>query len=146
LKTKDLEFAQQDYKNPRVTPRKYLEKHVFTNLHEVFFCDFPHLFQEWIMSLKDNHTTNQIQQLEWTSVQIARLQQVNKKFTRAIEFWLNSIVAAFIKEFAVDTVKSYRTKEKEFLHGPRGRYIRSLYTSIKIFLYNKGVMTMEFDK
>jgi hypothetical protein len=70
---------------------------------------------------------------------------VNKKFTRAVDFWLDSIVAGFITEFAVDTSKSYRAAEKEFLRGPRGRYIRSLYTSIKILLYNKGVMTMESD-
>jgi hypothetical protein len=42
-------------------------------------------------------------------------------------------------------MKSYNTVEHEFLHGPQGRYIRSLYTSIKILLYKKGVMTMESD-
>jgi hypothetical protein len=52
-------------------------------------------------------------------------------------------MAGFITEFAVDTAKSYSAAEQEFLRGPIGRYIRSLYTSIKILLYNKGVMTME---
>jgi hypothetical protein len=70
---------------------------------------------------------------------------MNNKFTRAIDFWLDSIVVGFITEFAVDTTKSYNTTEQEFLCGPRGRYIRSLYTLIKILLYNKGVMTMELD-
>jgi hypothetical protein len=145
LRTKELEFAQKDNRNPRITPRKYLDKYVFTDLHEVFFCDFLHLLQEWILRLKDNHATNWIRQLDWTPVQIEQLQQVNNKFTRAVDFWLDSIVAGFITEFAVDTVKSYSATEKEFLCGPRGRYIRSLYTSIKILLYNKGVMTMESD-
>jgi hypothetical protein len=145
LKTKELEFAQKDNINPRVTLRKYLEKYVFTDLHEVLFCDFPHLLQEWILRLKDNHVTNWIQQLEWTPIQMAQLQQVNNKFTRAVDFWLDTIVAGFITEFAVDTAKSYNTAKQEFLRGPRGRYIRSLYTSIKILLYNKGVMTMESD-
>jgi hypothetical protein len=70
---------------------------------------------------------------------------VNNKFIRAVDFWLDNIVVGFITEFAVDTVKSYSTAEQEFLHGPQGRYIRSLYTSIKILLYNKGVMIMESD-
>ena len=70
---------------------------------------------------------------------------MNNKFTHAVDFWLNSIVAGFIIESVVDTVNSYSTTEKEFLSGPRGRYIRSLYTSIKILLYKKGVMTMELD-
>jgi hypothetical protein len=71
---------------------------------------------------------------------------VNNKFTRAIDFWLESIVAGFITKFAVDTMKSYNATEKEFLRGPQGRYIISLYTSIKILVYNKGVMMIESDK
>jgi hypothetical protein len=57
-------------------------------------------------------------------VEIVQLQQLNNKFTCTIDFWLDSIVAGFIKEFAVDTVKSYSVAEQEFLKGPRGRYIR----------------------
>ena len=68
LRTKELEFAQKDNRNPILTPHKYLDKYVFTDLHEVFFCDFPHLLQEWILRLKDNHATNQIQQLDWTPI------------------------------------------------------------------------------
>jgi hypothetical protein len=63
----------------------------------------------------------------------------------AVDFWLDNITAGFITEFAVDTMKSYTVAEKDFLKGPRGRYIRSLYTSIKILLHDKGVMTMESD-
>jgi hypothetical protein len=63
----------------------------------------------------------------------------------AVDFWLENIIAGFITGFAVDTVKSYIVAEKEFLKGPRGRYIRSFYTSIKILLYDKGMMTMESD-
>jgi hypothetical protein len=88
---------------------------------------------------------NQIRQLEWHPVEIVQLQQVNNKFMCAIDFWLDNIIAGFITEFAVDTVKSYTTAEKDFLKGPRGRYIRSLYTSINILLYDKGMMTMESD-
>jgi hypothetical protein len=43
---------------------------------------------------------------------------VNNKFTRVVDFWLDSIVAGFITEFAVDTVKSYSEVEKEFIRGP----------------------------
>jgi hypothetical protein len=45
LKTKELEFAKKDNKKPNLTPCKYLEKYVFSDLHEVFFYDFPHLLQ-----------------------------------------------------------------------------------------------------
>jgi hypothetical protein len=61
LRTKELAFVDKDNRNPRVTPHKYLEKYMFIDLHEVFFCDFPHLLQQWILRLKDNHATNWIQ-------------------------------------------------------------------------------------
>jgi hypothetical protein len=60
LRTKEPDFAQKDNRNPKMTPQKYLEKYVFIDLHEVFFYDFPHLFQDWIIRLKDNHATNRI--------------------------------------------------------------------------------------
>jgi hypothetical protein len=72
IRKKEMEFAQRDSKIPRVTPRKYIEKYVFTDFHEVFFCDFPHLLQEWILRLKDNHRTNQIQ-IDWTPIQFEQL-------------------------------------------------------------------------
>jgi hypothetical protein len=112
LRTKELEFAQKDNRNPRITPRKYLDKYVFTDLHEVLFCDFSHLLQEWMLKLKDNNATNWIRKIDWTPVQIEHLQQVNNKFTRAVHFWLDSIVAGFITKFVVDTVKSYIAVEK----------------------------------
>jgi hypothetical protein len=60
LRKKELEFAQKYNRNPRLTPHKYLDKYVFTGLHEVFFCDFLHLLQEWILRLKDNHAMNRV--------------------------------------------------------------------------------------
>jgi hypothetical protein len=74
-----------------------------------------------------------------------QLQQVNNKFMRAVDLWLDNIVAGFITKFVVDTAESYNTAEQYFLKGPRGRYIRSLYTSIKILLCNNDIMTMESD-
>jgi hypothetical protein len=145
LKTKELEFAQKDNKNPKLTPCKYLDKYMFSDLHAVFFCDFLHLLHEWLLRLKDNHPITRIRQLEWNLVEIVQLQQVNNKFTRTIYFWLDSIVARFIIEFVVDITKSYTTTEHDFIKGPKGRYIRSMYTSINILLYKNGVMTMESD-
>jgi hypothetical protein len=100
---------------------------VFTDLHEVYFCYFPELLQEWLLRLKDTHLTNQIKLIEWTAENIARLERVNNKFTRIVDFWLHNITMRFIIEFVVDTTKSFTFAEKYFLRGPIGRYIRSLY-------------------
>jgi hypothetical protein len=94
------------------------------------------------LRLKDTHPINRIRPVDWTTKNIVRLERVNNKFTCVVYFWLGSIVAWFIIDFIVDIVKYYTTTEKEFMKGPRGMYIRSLYTSIKILLHDKGVITM----
>jgi hypothetical protein len=78
-------------------------------------------------------------------MEIMQLHQLDNKFMCAVDFWLDGIVVGFITKFAIDTVKSYTTAEHYFLKGPRGRYIRSMYTSINFLLYDNGVITMESD-
>ena len=53
MTTKELEFAHKYNRNPKYTPLQYLERYIFTDLHEIFFYEFPHFQQEWIMRLKD---------------------------------------------------------------------------------------------
>jgi hypothetical protein len=60
LMTKELAFVQKDNINPKFTPRQYLGKYMFSNLHEVFFCEFSHMLKEWLLRLKDNHPANKI--------------------------------------------------------------------------------------
>jgi hypothetical protein len=116
---------------------------VFIDLRETYFCYLPKLLQEWLLSFKDTHPTNQISPVEWTTDNITWLKRVNNKFTCTMDFWLDNTIAGFITKFVDNTTKSYTIAEKEFLKGPRGRYIRSLYTLIKILFHDKGVMTME---
>jgi hypothetical protein len=118
---------------------------VFVDLHEAYLCYFPELLQEWILRLKDTHPTNRIRIVEWTTDNITWLERVNNKFTCAVDFWLDSITVGIITEFSFDTTKYYTNVEHEFMKGPSGRYIRYIYTLIKILLHDKGVMKMESD-
>jgi hypothetical protein len=46
LKTKEMDFAQKDNRNPKLALRKYLDNYIFTDLHELFFYDLLHVLQE----------------------------------------------------------------------------------------------------
>jgi hypothetical protein len=118
---------------------------VFIDLHEEYFGLFPQLLHEWFLRLKDTHRNDRIRLVVWIAENIARLEIVNNKFMCVIDFWLDIITPGFITNFVVDTMSSYTATERDFLKGPRGRYIMSLYTSIKILLHDKGMMTMESD-
>jgi hypothetical protein len=60
LKTKELEFVQKDNIKPKITQRKYMDEYMFNDLYEVFFYDFSHLLQDWLLRLMKNHLTNRI--------------------------------------------------------------------------------------
>jgi hypothetical protein len=45
LETKQLEFAQKDNKGSRYTPCQYLQRYVFTDLHEAYFCFFQSYYK-----------------------------------------------------------------------------------------------------
>ena len=66
--------------------------------------------------------------------------------SRAIDFWLVSLLEGFITEFAVDQRKSFSEAERYFFKGYRGKYLNSLNLSIKKLLYEKGVLDIFSDE
>jgi hypothetical protein len=66
LTVQELEFSHKDNRISRFKPRQYLERYVFSEIHESFFSEFPTLLQEWITWLKYTHPTNRVRSVEWT--------------------------------------------------------------------------------
>ena len=69
-----------------------------------------------------------------------RLEASEDKIAMAVDHWLDWVIGGFITEFAIDTTISYSEAERHFLQGPRGKYIKSLNTWIKMLLCEKRVM------
>ena len=70
-----------------------------------------------------------------------RLEASEDKITHAVDHWLDRIIGGFITEFTVDTSVSYSEVERRFFKGPRGKYVKSLNTWIKM-LCEKRVMQL----
>ena len=68
------------------------------------------------------------------------LEALEDKIARAMDHWLDRIIGGFITEFMVDTSLSYSEAEQHFPKGPRGKYVKSLNTWIKMLLCEKWVM------
>jgi hypothetical protein len=81
----------------------------------------------------------------WTPELVKRVEAVDNRTSRAVDFWMDSILGGYITEFSIDCTQAYNVAERDFFKGPRGRFIRSLATSIKMLLCDKEVMTMELD-
>ena len=59
-----------------------------------------------------------------------------------VDYWIDSIMGSFITEFAIDTLVSYSEAKRQFFKDPRGKYLKSLKTWIKIILCEKRVMPL----
>ncbi len=76
----------------------------------------------------------------WTPELVCGLEASEGKIVCTVDHWLNQIIGKFITEFAVDNSVSYSEAERHFLRGPRGKYVKSLNTWIKMLLCEKQVM------
>lgn len=104
-------------------------------IHEIFFASFPSKLYEWIAKLVDSQGRCRLDELiMWTPEVVRRLEALKDKIVRTVDHWLEWIIGGFITEFVVDTTVSYNEAEWCFLKGPRGKYIKSLNTWIKILL------------
>jgi len=70
---------------------------------------------------------------------VRSLEASEDKIARIVDHWLDRIIGGFITDFTIDTLVSYSEVERHFLKGPRGKYIKSLNTWIKMLLCEKWV-------
>ena len=96
-----------------------------------------------MLKLKDNKGTWNINEKgKWTPEKIQQLNEISNHISRAVDFWINSILKGYVTEFAIAYTKSYSAFEREFFYGPRGRYLRELTMWIKMALHDCGSLPM----
>ena len=55
VESKEREFAVQENKSPRLSTEDWLQKHIFTDLHEIFFATYANELYDWLSKLTDKH-------------------------------------------------------------------------------------------
>ena len=73
---------------------------------------------------------------------VREVTSVSNTISRAVDFWVDSILQGYITEFAVDTITSYSEAERNFFQGPRRRYLLRISTWIKMLAYEKGILQL----
>jgi hypothetical protein len=57
VESKEKEFAKKENKNPRLSTEDWLQRYIFTNMHEIFFATFPSELHAWLSRLVENKTS-----------------------------------------------------------------------------------------
>jgi hypothetical protein len=86
-----------------MSEKKWLQRYVFRELHDIFFGEFLIILTEWLEILVENteryHT---IAPSNLTHDLVRQLKSISNTTSCAFDLWLNSILGGYIKEFIVD--------------------------------------------
>ena len=53
--SKEKEFAERENKSPRLSTEDWLQKHIFTDLHMIFFATYANELYDWLSQLTDQN-------------------------------------------------------------------------------------------
>ena len=101
---------------------------------------------DWLSKLTDKHVFKKKRNIVWTLELIHTMKSVDNSISWVVDFWLASLLEGFITEFVVDQRKSFSEAERYFFKGYHGQYLNSLNLSLKMLLYEKGVLDIFSDE
>ena len=64
--SKQKEFAEQENKSPRLSTEDWLQKHIATDLHAIFFMTFGNELYDWLSKLTDKNIFKKKRNTVWT--------------------------------------------------------------------------------
>ena len=108
FETKTQEFAKIENKNPNHDSEAWLQKYIYTNVHEVFFATLSSELHSWLARLA--YCTGHVQSekpTQWNQAVVQKIKNTDNVGSQVVDFWLTSLLSGFITKFVVDTVKAY---------------------------------------
>jgi hypothetical protein len=121
-----------------------LQRHIFTDIHEIFFGGTHQDLYEWLARLADTQFEIRSRPpVVWMSELIKKVKRVNNAISRVVDHWFDSTIGGYITEFAVDRTKSYSQAERYFFKGPIGKFLQFLKLRIKMLLHEKNVLNIQ---
>lgn len=146
LEKNELKFVAKENINPNCHAKRWLQNYIHSDLHEIFFVEFPIILTEWLIRLcEDNPTWRDDGPREWTPELVQHLKEINNHISYVVDFWLDSSLKGYITKFFIDYTKSYSTTEREFFQGPRTKYLKELRVWINMALHDGGTLPMKND-
>jgi hypothetical protein len=144
IEDQEKDFAEAQNKNPNLSTEDWLERYIFTDIHEIFFGGIHQELYEWLARLVD--TQFEIRSrlpVVWMSELIKKVKKDDNTVSRAVDHWFDSTIGGYITEFVVDRVESYNQDERYFFKGPRGKFLQFLKLRLKMLLHEKNILKIQ---
>ena len=111
LDRKIHEFVAQEIRNPHLSKEDWLNRYLYTKVHEIFFCTFPIELYEWIAKLKDGQGRWRLDgPIVWTP-KLVWLEVSEDNIVCVVEHWHDRVMEDFVINFVADTSVSYNEVE-----------------------------------
>jgi hypothetical protein len=141
IEDQERDFVEAQNKNPKLSTEDWLQRYIFTNIHEIFFGGINQEFFEWLASLADTQFEIRSRpHVVWKLALIQKVKRVDNVVSRAVYNWFDSTIGGYITKFVVDRVESYSQAKRYFFKGPRGKFLHFLKMRIKMLLHEKNIL------
>ena len=103
----------------RVNVKEWKGKYIYLDMHQLFFLEFPYLLHEWLKrKVAINSTVFPVDPIFLDKATLYSLKALDKKWTRAIDFWFARVREGYIIEFVVEYNNSFSEAERKFEECP----------------------------
>jgi hypothetical protein len=80
-----------------MSEKQWMQRYVFTDLHEILFGKFPKILTDWLERLVEKiGRFSATVSWNWTLELVRQLNLVSNPATRAIDFWLDSVLGGYV--------------------------------------------------
>ena len=80
----------------------WLQKHIITDIHAIFFATFGNELYDWLAKLIDTGIFKKKRDIVWTPELIQTMENLDNPLMRVVDLWLASVLGGFVTEFVVD--------------------------------------------
>jgi hypothetical protein len=103
IENQEKDFAKKQNKNPKLSTEYWLQRYIFTNIHEIFFGGIHQELFEWFARLVDTQFEIRSRpHVVWTLALIQKIKRVDNIVSRVVDHWFDSTIGGYITEFVVD--------------------------------------------
>ena len=84
--SKEKEFSEHENKSPRLSTKDWLQKHIFTDLHTIFFATYGDELYDWLSKLTNKNIFKKKRNIVWTLELIQTVKNLDNPITRIVDF------------------------------------------------------------
>jgi hypothetical protein len=103
IEDQEMDFVEAQNNNPKLSTEYWLQRYIFTDIHEIFFGGIHQELFEWLARLVNTQfDIRSRSHVVWTLALIQKIERVDNTVSIAIYHWFDSTIGGYITKFVVD--------------------------------------------